>query len=629
MAKNKNRLNFEAQLSRHPHHMPAAYSASISTGMIIPQWFDVAQAGDTYKMHPKMFARLQNVQTAFLGEVDINVKFFFVPLQMLYTPFGQIFTQTNDVISSVFKDLGPTDTYPMIDCDTLLGSIPQGGFYYGHKECAGKEIARLLDALDLNPYAALLRRGDIPEDYVPSFNPTATPIDVSQCHMPNISPWLLAAYQAVYQKHFRNDEYEKFNISAFNVDQYWNNTPITTNYDLFKLRYAQRPSDYFTKTRVAPILSSINKLVPNSQSDAQNVATSDGGTFDYLLNKINSWLGTDFNYAADDNNYNQEYSNTQGDYVHSSSHVSIPSFLIGSPSAAGGATPVANIRAAFALDKFLRVYGRAGKTYDEQILAHFGVKIPHDVKHDLTMIAHFHGALKADPIYATATIGQDNASVLGQVGGQGQVTLESENEIKFTAPVHGIMLAVAYAVTKPRYYGTFSKLNLLGSRIDFPIPEFDKLGAQPVYSFEVNPQALVFNEQIQGSSNVLRFGWQNRWQQWKESYNRCSFLYAPADTFGEEQGAQYVTENVFMPWLLSRPAFYLPSADPDTSLRAVDLWESPNALNTVMDVVYDGNWSNDYFYAPHLMLQTDPILTDFYNDVTKVSWMSPTGEPDL
>ena len=87
MVKNKNRLGFEAQLSRHPHHMPAAYSASLSTGMIIPQWFDIAQAGDTYKMHPKMFARLQNVQTAFLGEVDINIKFFFVPLQMLYTPF--------------------------------------------------------------------------------------------------------------------------------------------------------------------------------------------------------------------------------------------------------------------------------------------------------------------------------------------------------------------------------------------------------------------------------------------------------------------------------------------------------------------------------------------------------------
>ena len=627
MVKNKNRLGFEAQLSRHPHHMPAAYSASLSTGMIIPQWFDIAQAGDTYKMHPKMFARLQNVQTAFLGEVDINIKFFFVPLQMLYTPFGQIFAQTNDVISSMFKDLGTIDTFPMVAGDTLVESVPQAGFYFGHKECAGKELARLLDAFDLNPYAALLRRDDLPEDYEPEFNPTATPIDVSQCHLPNFSPWLLAAYQAVYQKKFRNDEYEKFNIAAFNVDQYWNNTPITSNYDLIKLRYAQRPSDYFTKTRVAPILSSINKLAANSQSDSDNVGNSYGGYFDTLLNKINSWLGTEYNYIRN-SDYQQDFSDTEGSLQGVDSGDQRASNKLGSPSAAGGSTAVANIRAAFALDKFLRVYGRAGKTYDEQILAHFGVKIPHDVKHDLSEIAHFHGKLQADPIYATATIGQDNASVLGQVGGQGQVTLEAEKEIKFTAPVHGVMLAVAYALTKPRYYGTFSKLNLLGSRIDFPIPEFDKLGAQPVYAFECNPQNLVYEGATEGTLISQRFGWQNRWQQFKESYNRCSFLYAPADAFGEEQGAEYVTENAFMPWLLSRPAFYNLN-DPDASLRAVDLWESPNALNTVMDVVYDGNWSNDYFYAPHLMLQTDPILTDFYNDVTKVSWMSPTGEPDL
>lgn len=627
MVKNKNRLGFEAHLSRHPHHMPAAYSASLSTGMIIPQWFDIAQAGDTYKMQPKMFARLQNVQTAFLGEVDINIKFFFVPLQMLYTPFGQIFAQTNDVISSMFKDLGTIDTFPMIEGDTLMNGLPQANFFFGHKECAGKEVARLLDAFDLNPYAVLRRRSDLPDDYEPSFNPTATPIDVSQCHLPSFSPWLLAAYQAVYQKHFRNDEYEKFNIAAFNVDQYWNNSPIRTNLDLIKLRYAQRPADYFTKTRVAPILSSINKLAPNSQSDTDNVGNNYGGAFDTFLNKINSWLGTDYNYF-NNSDHRQEYSNTEGNLESIDSSDRLPSNKLASPSANGGATPVANIRAAFALDKFLRVYGRAGKTYDEQILAHFGVKIPHDVKHDLTMIAHFHGKLQADPIYATATIGQDNASVLGQVGGQGQVTLEAGKEIKFTAPVHGVMLAVAYALTKPRYYGTFSKLNLLGSRIDFPIPEFDKLGAQPVYAFECNPQNLVYEGATEGTTITQRFGWQNRWQQWKESYNRCSFLYAPADAFGEEQGAEYVTENAFMPWLLSRPAFYNLN-DPDASLRAVDLWESPNALNTVMDVVYDGNWSNDYFYAPHLMLQTDPILTDFYNDVTKVSWMSPTGEPDL
>ena len=38
----------------------------------------------------------------------------------------------------------------------------------------------------------------------------------------------------------------------------------------------------------------------------------------------------------------------------------------------------------FAVEKLLRITGRARKDYDSQVLAHLGFKVPHDVKHELT-----------------------------------------------------------------------------------------------------------------------------------------------------------------------------------------------------------------------------------------------------
>lgn len=149
----------KAHLSRHSHNVSASYTASCSTGHIIPQWFDIAQPGDSYYINTYMWARLQDMVTAFLGEVDIHVDYFFVPMTMLYTPFGQVFAQTNDFVSSVFdRRNGQTpviqsnqDRFPIFSIEKLIEQRSPTAFLDGHSDCWGRETARLLDALDMNP----------------------------------------------------------------------------------------------------------------------------------------------------------------------------------------------------------------------------------------------------------------------------------------------------------------------------------------------------------------------------------------------------------------------------------------------------------------------------------------------
>lgn len=620
----KNRLSYQAKLSRHSHDVSAGYTASLAPGVIVPQYFDIAGPGDAYYYNTRMFARLQDLVTAFLGEIDVHVDYFFVPLQMIYTPFGQIFSQTDDVLTSLYKDLGATDKFPVLDVIRSIPLNPEVNKFAGHRDVVAKEIFRLLDALNANPLCVL---HPDPESDLYGYR-----------DQPKVSPWLFAAYQAIYQKFFRNDELEKFQVQDYNIDQYYQAANFT-NERLLRLRYCQRPVDYFTSMRVSPIASAINRL--GAVSSSQTGTNPGDSELAGLLSKVDDWLGfasNDYAYQnrfTEDNEYpgNGNLAQDFNSSPHSFEATTIGHDLTWTPTAA-------NIRTLFAVDKFLRVYGRSDKTYDDQILAHFGIKIPHDVKHDITHLKHYHFVLQSDPIYGTANVqntedSQELVSNLGQVGGQcsGAVDTMNGDPEKFVAPVHGVFMAVAYVVTKPRYFGTYSRLHELDQRLKFPIPEFDKLGAEPLFVHEFNPHYFQVRsgEDVENGIEV-RAGWVDRYSAFKHKFNRCSYIYADVNSIiGYDTHPLADRENVFAPYVLARSPFLLRTGEfmQSNFLDAWQFFEMPDALDGIMASSYVGDWNQSWDENPQLVLQSDPILTEFFARVKKVSWMSETGEPDL
>lgn len=621
----KNRLNFEAHLSRHPHPISGGYASSLTPGPIVPQYFDILQPGDTIYFEPSMFVRMQDIVTAFFGEIDVHLDAFFVPLQMLYTPFGSVFMKTDDIMTSTLHDLTEIspDGFPLFNSKAAVTNNNTGlnlsTHRYSGAEAKGKEFARLLDALDMNPFILFTQENCEASGF--EFDQMHS-VDVTVCQSPLITPWIPCAYQAIYQKFYRNEEFERFDVRDYNFDRYYDQVTSSTSFNdpnILQLRYHQRLSDYFTDLRVSPIASAVNQL--NGHDSPQ--FPDNGDVVDSLFYKVDSFLRS--RNTSFDGQQNNDLLGYPASSSFNNTSINSKSELEDGDGDSFGYLNTANIRSLFALDKFLRVWGRAGKTYDDQILAHFGVKIPHDVKHDITHIKHWQASLTADPIYSTAniplgrTVSSDDpilVSSLGQVGAQSQCTVGGSSE-KFRAPVHGVFMVVAYALTKPIYEGTFSKLHLLTNRLSFPIPEFDKLGAQPLYAFEFDRQGLQTDE------IDARVGWQNRYEQFKRKYNRCSFTYSVANLNGHVPGVS----NVFAPWILSREAFH--GYRRNQLISGLDLFEPVNALNNVMVTSYDGNMSADYWNTPHLMFQTDPLVTNFYANVKKVSWMSETGEPDL
>lgn len=604
----KNRLDYTANLSRHSHDVTAGYTASIAPSMIVPQYFDILQPNDTiyYKTH--MFVRSQDLVTAFLGEVDLHIKYFFVPLQMLYTNFGQVFAQTNDVISSFYKSATANESFPVGSFNSFFTQSKvtnwmQNRYINGVGDVQLKGAFRLLDALDVNPCVTIRSFQYKLSD---QGAPTSEANPFYNLYVPNGSYFAFLAYQAIYQKKFRNDEFERFDIESYNIDDCFQTGNLNESHmnKLLQLRYCGRMQDYFTSVRPSPVASAVNMY---ASSAVPGTISSDGGNtlpniyhalHDYLspteeyrqAQGIGEAIGSGSQHNIMLNGITQGYQPSDDEYSYFNAQA---------------------IRSIFALDKYLRIYGRAGKTYDEQILAHFGVKIPHDVKHDLTELKHYRLVLQSDPVVATA---DTESGALGQIGGNLQGQLDT-NEEKFTAPVHGVFMAVAFVLTKPRYFGTCSKLHAISNRNQFPYPEFDNLGAQPMYYYECG---------WNNTSPSDMFMWQNRYSEFKQKYNRCSFNYA----HGYNENA-----NFYAPWVVSRYALsplgngYAPSTT--TTFAPSLIFEPVNALNNVMAVEYNSGWSYQFINNPHLVNQTDPLLTEFCCFAKKVSWMSPTGEPNL
>lgn len=609
----KNMPSHRAKFSRHSFDVSAGYTSTLCPGAIVPQYFDILQPGDSVYYKTIAFSRLRDVVTAFLGEVDIHFDYFFVPLQMMYTPFGNVFFGVDESINDQLEaqTVSLNGKFPLLNINGSIHKYSNHDFpLTDNFECWGKSIMRLLNALDYNPYCVL--------DQIQA-DKESTLVDSSIAYSSNggmASPFIFAAYQAIYQKYYRNDDIERLNVRSFNFDSQYSSSTFQRE-EMLYLRYCQRPFDYFTGIKVSPIASAVSGNGATQEVQADVTINMHGGNMvnNQYLARVNNWLGNDSNnnlpYSSTDEDASTMGSNSTAVY-NSNDYDNITS----------------NLRALFAVEKYLKIWGRADKTYDDQVLAHFGYKVPHDVKHQITHLKHNKMVIQSDPVFASGS----EEYALGQVGGQASGSLTSDGD-KFTAPVHGVFMCVAYAVTKPRYQDTCSKLHFIGDRLDLPIPEYDKLGMQPLFGFEFNPLFMTSAQDAQESGYTwnARAGWQYRYNQYKQKYNRISLAY------GLFQGYYKIQQdvNAYRPWVLSRQPFTL-QYDVDTvksyedyGLGFMSLYETPHALDTVMVQEYSGDWSTAYYNHPHMIFDTDPIILEYLCDCKKVSWMSETGEPEL
>lgn len=616
-----------AHLGKTVFPMNQGYAFTSSTGMILPVYQDLLNVGESVYINSQLIARSQPLVTAAMADIHFNVDWFFVPLSMLYTLFPNTRWKTNDVISDLFinqsgnPSLVNTQYLPLCDIDaTLLGTGSTASYY---NEVSGipsdgltSEFGsarvlsfRLADMLGFNPRAALMspQTGRVDE-----FNP-------------NVFPWQALAYQAIYQNYYRDDDWERRRIDSFNVDLRYTAASVPfVGYQrgLFQLHFHRRYGDYFNVTKAQPYLSGLN-LLGTSSNLPDTVSQFRGALRDYLavtggtyegyssVDPVSSEgvVGYDVRAGSVGSAEDPQFSSATKNLYSQSS--------VGGEQFADNFSSTASLRDMFAYEKLLRIIGMSKKDYDHQVLAHFGFRVPHDVKHELTHIFGQHSIMHIGEVVSTAdTFDGNSGSALGSIGGKGYAVINRDkHDHKFTAPVDGVLMAVTYSVPEVSYIDVFDKQLSVTSSNDLFMPEFDKLGSQPLYGYEVNP--------FGNGGSYLILGWQHRYLQWKMKYNKASFAFYQNNTSH--------AVNTYSPWILTaRPLreSYQVGVDP-SSLSYRNFLCDGSDINNIMQVPYTSAWSDDYVQSPWLIYQTDPFIEVFKASVKKVSTMSPYGDPDL
>lgn len=478
-------------------------------------------------------------------------EFFFVPYSQLWHPFDQFIAGTNDYRSNYFNVSFTPLAVPSCTRESLFKealkfseighSSPYDIFGFPRSE----NCLRLLDLLGYGyPVRAKSNKGYL-----------------SNIFNGSVTPFRAAAYQKIYSDYYRNNIYEPYDVNSFNFDSSTSTFPADKFVNMLKLRYRNHGLDYLTNLRPTPLFSS-----PQISGLQQALAVSSSS----------SKLGA---ITAD------------------KTSVALAS--------GGPLFTTSSIRGAFALDKLLSLSMRAGRTYAEQVEAHFGVKVSEGRDGQVYYLGGFDSNFETGDITQTAGAPESGSSAggyLGRVVGKSIGT--GKGSVSFDAKEHGVLMCIYSALPAMQYDSSrVDPFVHKTSRGDFFIPEFENLGMQPLMDFNVTDHS---NDEPSATTDELKFkggnplGWQLRYSEYKTAIdvNHGQFGYSGPLSF----------------WTISRNRAFSDNFS-GGSLTISDLKVSPKCVDSVFAVNYNGKQV------------TDQLFGGCYFGITKVSDMSVDGLP--
>ena len=635
---------------------------TMSTGMLLPVYTKILYPGDTISGFPQFFLRTEQLVRPAMADVDVFVDVFFVPFRHLFSLFDQWYTQIDDRSSDLVRIFTSNGgRLPVVAQDAhafkwMTKTIFNSYSYIGqstYSPLVGPGIHRLLDMLGYNPQSIFYNLVPPSSDSLTNILPEYRNI-VLHNDMPGFCPYKFMAYQKIYFDYYRDTEFETNKVSAYNLDSvlasanysFYPDSETSPYLEIFKLRYRNRSRDYFTNIHVSPLfngigmlanasqtLSSMNNWLKNSGSILQGsesvLAEVPGyGHLQKTIN-INKATGNDstrWRYydndsleeanVAETHPSNSLYDSNRNSFLkhdHLFEHqISLNEVVPNSDYLA-----LANLRGAFAYDKLLRITQMAGKHVDDQIFAHFGVKVPQGISNEVYKLKSYHTLIHFGEVLSTAAT--DDAD-LAEMAGKGVAMLGSKDKFKFTVPgIPGICMAIMSASPRYRYIGAIEKDGFKTTLPDFFKPVLDHQGQQPIFGYEFGRSAFTPTDQ---------FGWQWRYMEDKVKVNKVSYVFAT------------ISKN---PWSMVSTTPYRSNNENAEKWNAV----SPHDLHNIFVTQYnqdhyawpDGGsspapaiWNypvaNNYVEWLSSYL-TDPFTVDFHMECNVVSEMSTFGEPSL
>ncbi|UPW41311.1 major capsid protein [Sigmofec virus UA08Rod_4258] len=477
--------NHVAQLSRNGFDMSQRRTFSCPCGMLLPTYTDFAIPGDKYKLNSRSFVRTEALQSAAFSRMKAHLDWFFVPITQIYSLWNEVYNGTNDIMSGIYD---MTKIRPALPCYSLVDiTMPFASVLKG----------KMFTQLDNSPSSgSSVVTYKVDEFGVPllyNFRRLASMLYGQDFFYKGLnsekkfSPLALCAYHKIFHSHYRNTYYTANDPSMYSLDKYYSldNTDPSAIYSLFKIHYRPWRRDLFTFVQPAPVW--------------QN------GFADYIKDSFSVPSKYDINPEASGSLSTVDYSQSIESLIGQTPAIG-SSFGVSESENLQGFS-VGDVRAMFALDKLLRITASTGSHYDEQTLAHFGYKMPQGISNEVYFLGEQQLEININEVVATASTGIDAAGgTIGDIAGKGFGATQNSEDLEFTAPCHGYIMAVWSIEPIPEYRNIGDVTANYRDGFDFFHPEFDGLGMQP------------FDDSLFGLGDNIT-GWQWRYMQHKTKLN--------------------------------------------------------------------------------------------------------------
>ena len=559
----------QPHLQRNAFDLSHSDIFSIAPGMLLPIHCQEVNPNEHFEFNPNVYVRTMPLNTAAFVRAKQHVEFFFVPMRTLCRQWNQFIVGTDYKISSIsalnnYTTLGVSIDLPQCAkwiSDNMNSSTDQWNKnIFGYP--FGRDAVRLLDMLGYGVNSA----------NVGSF---------ARTQHKYVNLFRLLAYQKVYYDNYRNPLYEKNDPSAYNIDQYFGTNKVFTfssdlavSRNFITLRYRNWSKDYFTCS--SPQWMGADYLTQPTNVPLSIVATPAGSTG-------GSTVGREF-----EGEYYPSNASDVTDPLSTSTGVGAYLDVIGDTSTLS----IANLRAAFAYDKMLRLSIAAGDgDYGSQIRAHYGFNAVHD-DWKSQFIGGCTAPVNISEVLTTATTEQ---APTGDIYGKGASF--NQGTFSFDTREHGIIIGILSIVPEADYQSSMlDKFNTKFSREEYFQPEFADLGKQPIVSTELE---LLSGNDIR-TDKVL--GFVPRYMEYKTAIDKVH--------------GQFVTGGTLSAWSAPRnnPAIDIGA---DFAFTSTSLKVDPRIFNPVVSVAFDGTD------------KTDQFIVDCTTSCRSIRPMSITGEPML
>ena len=456
-------------------------------GEILPCYWQIAIPGSSYRISSDWFTRTVPVNTAAYTRIKEYYDFYAVPLRLISRALPQAFTQMTDYMTSAAAPDKNSESLTSVPNTSL--SLISSAFALAQSSDSLDDVGLPFSygackVLDLLGYGSFIDSGNTSKNAISKaylgFSPSSddkNPLVYRVSQVVNLLP--LLSYQKIYYDFFSNSQWEKHLAYSYNVDYWDGKSQLFLSSDMFKLRYANYPKDYFMG------------MLPNSQYGSVAVLPSSFSSA-YSANRIVS-----------DNRSNSYLFQQQGSGAVSMTE----SVSTNTPVTLNSDLSALSIRATEYLQRWKEVVQFSSKDYSDQMAAQFGIKAPEYMGNHSHYIGGWSNVININEVINTNLDTQESqASIAGKGVGS-----NSGHTITYSCGAeHQVIMCVYHAVPMLDWDVSGQAPQLTVTSIsDFPQPAFDQLGMQPV------PALNLINDKSRIAEGSL--GYSLRYWQWKSS----------------------------------------------------------------------------------------------------------------